>query len=356
MIHVFHVLPTLGIGGAERLLLSLIALRDAQRVRYTLLLPEGSRTAKAALLGARVLLYRGKLTLPLLLGVLRREKPDVIHTHGTLLPRIAGRLFGGASLINSKHCALLPPQQPRLYRALTDVTVATGEDCRSLLLRAGIPEGEITLIPNTPPPPRTVSFAERERLRAHYGLGQKDFAVGLCGRLVPVKGHKTLLLAAKRLSSLPFRFFFLGDGEKKGELLRQIQDSRLSHKVTLLGAWEDPAPFFGMLDAAVNCSLGSETASLALSEGMALGLPTAASNIPGNRQTLKNGGIFFPPGNAEALARALLCLRAERERYSRMAREAYAQRPSAESMCRAYEELYLSAQSARLEKRICESL
>ena len=98
MIHVFHVLPTLGIGGAERLLLSLIALRDAQRVRYTLLLPEGSRTAKAALLGARVLLYRGKLTLPLLLGVLRREKPDVIHTHGTLLPRIAGRLLGGGRI------------------------------------------------------------------------------------------------------------------------------------------------------------------------------------------------------------------------------------------------------------------
>ena len=59
-----------------------------------------------------------------------------------------------------------------------------------------------------------------------------------------------------------------------------------------------------MLDVQLNASTGTETSSLALIEGMSLGLPTVASSYGGNPYLIDDGqdGLLFAPGNAEELA------------------------------------------------------
>jgi glycosyltransferase involved in cell wall biosynthesis len=67
-------------------------------------------------------------------------------------------------------------------------------------------------------------------------------------------------------------------------------------------------PFYHAIDAHLSCSLGSETSSLSLAEGLSAGLPTLASDTPGNRERLGEGGLLFPVGDGAALGRLLLSL------------------------------------------------
>jgi glycosyltransferase involved in cell wall biosynthesis len=46
---------------------------------------------------------------------------------------------------------------------------------------------------------------------------------------------------------------------------------------------------------------------------MAYGLPLIASGIPENRETIGTGGVFFPAGDADALARAITGLLEDRD-------------------------------------------
>jgi phosphatidylinositol alpha-mannosyltransferase len=79
--------------------------------------------------------------------------------------------------------------------------------------------------------------------------------------------------------------------------------------------------FYHALDAHISCSSGSETASLALAEGMSAGCATLASDIEGNRARVGAGGLFFSPGDSDALAALFLrlCDVRERMRLSRAA-------------------------------------
>ena len=91
---------------------------------------------------------------------------------------------------------------------------------------------------------------------------------------------------------------------------------------------ENVAPLLSMLDVQLNASTGTETSSLALIEGMSLGLPTIASSYGGNPYLIQDGydGLLFAPGDASGLADCMEKLMADpdlRHTFSVHAREAY---------------------------------
>ena len=63
----------------------------------------------------------------------------------------------------------------------------------------------------------------------------------------------------------------------------------------------------------LNASTGTETSSLALIEGMSLGLPTIASAYGGNPYLIRDGqeGLLFRPGDARQLAACIARLMAD---------------------------------------------
>ena len=67
------------------------------------------------------------------------------------------------------------------------------------------------------------------------------------------------------------------------------------------------AGLLNVLDVQLNASWGTEATSMALLEGMSLGLPTVASDYGGNPWVVRDGetGLIFPRRDPAALAGAM---------------------------------------------------
>ena len=171
---------------------------------------------------------------------------------------------------------------------------------------------------------RHVGEEELSLVQGRFGVAKEDFTVGICARLEPYKGHDVFLRGAKLVCDarpdLPFRFLIAGEGTMRKELEAQAIAMGLEDRVRFLGFLQDPAPFYRLLRLNVNCSCGTETSCLAISEGFSAGVPVIASDYGGNRAMVGDGfaGILFPTGSAEALATAILRVAADPALEARM--------------------------------------
>ena len=120
-------------------------------------------------------------------------------------------------------------------------------------------------------------------------------------------------------------------------LHREVEAMGLSACVRFAGFVTDMAPIYRLLDLNVNCSRGTETSCLALSEGMSAALPFLATAYGGNLAMGQNGeaGFLYPVDDAEALADWIGRIADDPALHARMrlaARTAYAQKYTAEQM------------------------
>jgi colanic acid/amylovoran biosynthesis glycosyltransferase len=138
----------------------------------------------------------------------------------------------------------------------------------------------------------------------------------LCvGTMYEVKGHQYLIEACRFLDErgINFRCHLVGDGPDREELVRQVDEFRLSDKVIFYGQ-RTRQEIVTMLQGAQIFSLPSvptnegrrEGIPVVLMEAMACGIPVVASAISGIPELVDNGknGILVPPRDAHSLANA----------------------------------------------------
>ena len=87
-------------------------------------------------------------------------------------------------------------------------------------------------------------------------------------------------------------------------LKESVKKYDLEDKVIFTGFVDDVSPFMNIADVNVNCSIGTETSSLALSEGMSLGIPCVVSDYGGNPYMVRDGenGYVYRAGDSSELA------------------------------------------------------
>jgi glycosyltransferase involved in cell wall biosynthesis len=155
---------------------------------------------------------------------------------------------------------------------------------------------------------------------------------GIVARLDPVKGHAALLDAFARASrSLPdARLSVVGRAENVNsrELVERAARLGVGDRVTFEGHVPDPADYMRRCHVGVVASLGSEAVSRAAVEWMAAGRPLVATRVGCLPEYVDDGrtGRLVPPGDAEALAAALVELGGDlltRERWGAAARARY---------------------------------
>jgi L-malate glycosyltransferase len=146
----------------------------------------------------------------------------------------------------------------------------------------------------------------RATMRAQLGLAPTDVLVGNISGLRPVKAVDVFVEAAAiaHAENPSLRFVSVGEGAAREDIEKLIEARNLSGVLTLAGAIEDVRPYLAAMDIGV-LSSHAEGFSNSILEYMAVGLPTIATDVGGNREALEGVGILVPAGNAKELACAI---------------------------------------------------
>jgi glycosyltransferase involved in cell wall biosynthesis len=112
-----------------------------------------------------------------------------------------------------------------------------------------------------------------------------------------VKGHAVLIAAAPEVVKVhpKTQFVFVGDGAKRSDFKKQIQDLGLQQHFLFLGRRSDVPAILACCDVAVLPSL-AEGLPNAVLEYLAAGLPVVATALGGNLEIIQDGktGLLVP--------------------------------------------------------------
>jgi glycosyltransferase involved in cell wall biosynthesis len=365
MIKLMHVITDTNIGGAGVLLVNQLKHFDRVTFDISVVLPRGSElTRRVAALGNRTIETKycadrsfEAAAIPEYARIIRAEKPDIIHCHGALSARLAALVCRVPIRLYTRHCAYPPPALLKhfplrqicgaLNCALSTAIVAVADAAAKNLTDTGTPRQKITVIINGVEPLESYGDEKRREIRRSLGFSDGDFVAGIFARLEECKGHIYLLRAlAEGDKNSRLKVLICGRGSLEAKLRRAVNELGVAGKVVFAGFVEDVTPYMNAIDVNVNCSTGTETSSLALSEGMSLGKPAVVSDYGGNPDMVEDGvsGLVVPAGDHLALAAALARLEGDREQLARMGQEAYrryTERFTASAMTEALEGLYL---------------
>jgi len=173
--------------------------------------------------------------------------------------------------------------------------------------------------------------------------------IGVLASLRPYKGLRELVeAAAEVVRAVPrARFEIWGEGPLRPELEAKIQALGLTQSIKLNGATNVPENALRRCHVFVHPSL-SEASSNVVLEAMATGLPIVATTARGTPTLVEHGrsGLLVPPGDAKALAAALVSVLSDpglATRLSTAARSRAVSEFAMDRMLHRVEALYLRA-------------
>lgn len=162
----------------------------------------------------------------------------------------------------------------------------------------------------------------RASTRARLGFGDAAVVVGYLGRIIAAKGVFTLLEAAEQFlaTEASASLLWVGDGEDAPALRARIACSAHASRHRLLGWAADAAAIYPALDILAVPSLYPEPFGRVSVEAQATAVPVVSSRAGGLPETFvaESTGIGVEPGDADALAGAIVALIRDPERRRRM--------------------------------------
>ena len=366
-IKVVEVITDTNIGGAGRLLLCRLGQTDRDAFEETVVLPCGSALIQGiGELGIdcipmkccfdRSFDIRGIFHL---YKIFKTHSVDIVNAHGCLSARIAAYLAKVPVKIYTRHCAFKPHFLMTVFplkninrfitEKLNDKIIAVASAAAENLKQMGVCGDMIEVIINGVMPIERYE-SERKRLtRKELGIPEEAFVCGISARLEECKGIDTLLRAAQRLllGDKNYYFMILGSGSCEEALKGLCARLGISDRVKFFGFVSDITPYINCFDLVINCSRGTETSSLALSEGMSISLPCVVSDWGGNPYMVFDGvnGLVFGTDNFIELASKIEYMKNNDAEYRRMSGNAYFRfknELNAENMARKTEEFYSS--------------
>ena len=281
------------------------------------------------------------LTLVRLFRLMRRERPDIVHTHTAkagALGRLAAHLVGTPVIVHTFHGSVFEGYfgslSSRIYRriekalaCLSDAVVAVSPRvAHELEQRRVAPRKKIEVIYLGLELDRFQRLEKhRGELRRELGLDRKIPIIGSVGRLVPIKDIPTLLKAMRGVVDCRSDAILLlvGDGPERRNLEAEAHRLDLDSNVRFLGFRHDLERIYADLDIAVNSSRNEGT-PVALIEALSAGVPVVATSVGGTPDLLEDGklGKLVSPANPQRLADDLISVLSRREKAQATARTA----------------------------------
>jgi glycosyltransferase involved in cell wall biosynthesis len=247
-------------------------------------------------------------------SVLRKFKPDIVHSHhpflvGDTAIRVSAEY--NIPLVFTYHTRYemnthyVPGDSEPLkkfvrelasgYCSLCDQVIAPSESIAELIRKRGVKTG-VDVIPTGIDPAR---FSEGNGIsfRKKFGISEKSFLIGYLGRIAEEKNMRFLTDAVMEFMKKrkDAKFLAAGSGDLREELMKIFDSQGLSDRSYFPGAvkGQDVVNAYHAMDIFVFSSK-SETQGMVLSEAMASGVPVIGVDAPGTREVVndqKNGKL-----------------------------------------------------------------
>ena len=383
---VTHIITRLIVGGAqENTVATVLGLRRKPGVAVDLISgptggPEGSLESELEKVPG-VLTVASELVRPIhplkdvlalrrLTQILRRNRPDIVHTHSGkagILGRLAAKHAGVPRIVHTIHGPSFGDFQNAaanfVFRAAehqaaraTTHFIVVAEVMKTQYLAAGIgqPEQYTKIFSGFPLGPYLTAKND-PAFRARLGLQPGDFVIGKIARLFKLKGHDDLFAVAPELvrQCPQIKFLLIGDGEWRGRFEDLAKSLRVEKHFVFAGLIPpDEVPrYVGVMDALVHLSR-REGLPRALPQALAAGRPVVAYDCDGAREVCFDGetGFLIKPGDLGSLKNRLVQLAGDavlREKLGRRGQQFVGENFAVEKMVDAIYNLYLKLASGK---------
>ncbi len=258
--------------------------------------------------------------------LMRRLRPDVVHTHTAkagFLGRLAARLAGVPVVVHTFHGHVLAgyfgPLRSRVFLLMERlaarwshcvVTLTDGlagdltETCRITT------RDRVRVVPlGLDLEPFTLTPRHTGRFRSSIGAPEGAPLVGIVGRLAQVKDPDLFVRAAAEVArEVPTaRFVVVGDGELRAAIEGKVAALGLGRMFTFTGWRRDMPDVYSDLDVVAITSHNEGTPVTAI-EALAAGCPVVATAVGGVPELLEHGrlGRLVPSRGAPDFARGIL--------------------------------------------------
>ena len=361
---VLHLIDTKGPGGAETVFLTLITSLGGEWENIPVVAGPGwveDSVREAGFSPLMIPFSQGPFDLPYLRQLsraIREHSIDLVQTHllsTALYGGIAGRLrrVPVVATFHGDPDLRVTGWQGRvrygLIRTCTEKVVCVSSSLKArTMAHTGFADEDLAVIPNGIDT-QTFRPGKGRRVRQELGVPPHVFLVGSVGNVRPAKDYRTLLQTAHQVreaAGMKVRFVVAGQRTRPlyDELERLQKELGLEDTVEFLGFRGDISELLRALDL-VLLSSAHEGFSLVAVQAMATALPVVSTRCGGPEEIFSHEeeGLFCPPGDPEALARAILRLQRDpglRREMGRRGRETAENRFSQDAMVRGYENLY----------------
>lgn len=327
-ITVLHLIPGLGIGGAEKVVLALCQNADASLFR-PLILHWGEQEA----LGNDVALHAAIIreTLPRVVSLsslfkiynhVKSQGVDIIQSHlidADLLGFMAA-VIAHIPFVITIHSYPFPVEKRhglryRFFSLFHGKFVCVSQTVKDHFAYAtGIQKEKIDVIHNGIPIEvfsKHLSSTQKEALRYSLAIPDNHRIVGTVARLIEDKGHRYLIEAVPTVlqAHQETTFLFVGDGELKNQLIDLCKKLQIEKNVIFTGSRNDVPALLDIMDIFVYPTF-REALGISVIEAMAMGKAIVATNdaaIP-ELITHEKEGLLISPGSSDEIARHIIDL------------------------------------------------
>jgi len=337
-IKVAHIITKLELGGAQRNTLYTAENLNRDLFSVILISGEGGILDDEARELKNIKLYFVKelireinplsdfFALIKLIKILKKEKPDIVHTHSSkagILARWAAKFTDVPIIIHTFHGFGFNDYQKPLVKnffillekitaKITDKLICVsneniktalknriGTQDKYILIRSGIKIFNY----------RDIKIDIRQK-KLELGLKENSKIITTIGPFKPQKNLLDFIEMAKIVTFSPSHlltfspyFLIIGDGQQRKELETKIKNLRLNDKVYLLGWRKDIPEILAITDVFVMTSLW-EGLPRAVVEAMVSGKPVVAYSVDGIKDIIVDGknGFLAEPKDIKTLS------------------------------------------------------
>lgn len=328
-VKVLHVIDSLGRGGAEQVLVTLLPELNRQGVATVVVVRGGAMDLAPVLSAAgvrvRQLARRHRWNLPLaareIAGIARAEAADIVHAH-LYFPAVTVALMRWWRMSPARTCVTFHnlayaganASTPGLWvrRRLARWLYPRGFDRMFGVSQAVVAHyqqalglKQLMVLHNAVPVLALQQAGQVAKVQQPPGT---DLTVVLPGRIVPEKGHADLVAALRILDAkIPrLRAVVAGDGPLRRDVEAMVSQAGLADQVEFTGALDHAAMIRTVATAdIVVVPSRHEGFGLTALEAMALGRAVVATTVGGLPEVMGDTGVLVPPVDPEALAAAI---------------------------------------------------